>query len=137
MLGSKRSGDTTSCGKRRGKNHPESLMSKCAPLVTTLFLYYVFMFQVLSFCKKDHLGCALISACLIHKFRVIFLGGRKKTQTKYFIVSIINAEKSIQTKLGFSKLYIHKYFFYCNIQLFFHIKPSMILFITSSFSLEL
>ena len=71
-------------------------------------------------------GCILRSACLIGKFRVISLG-RKKPQTRYFIVSVINANKLIQTKLCFSKLYIHKYhFFYYNIQLFFHIKPSMI-----------
>lgn len=31
--------------------------------------------------------------------------------------------------------YINIFFFYYNIQLFFHIKPSVILFITSSFSL--
>lgn len=69
------------------------------------------MFQFHSFCKNDHLGYILIRVCLIGKFRVICLRGRKKAQTKYFIVSIINAKKSIQTKLGFSKLYIHKYLF--------------------------
>lgn len=37
---------------------------------------------------------------------------------------------------GFSKLYIHKYlFFTITFNFFFHIKPSMFLFITSSFSL--
>ena len=66
--------------------------------------------------------------CLLNReIQSHFFRKEKKAQTKYFIVSVINANKLIQTKLGFSKLYIHKYhFFYYNIQLFFHIKPSMI-----------
>ena len=59
--------------------------------------------------------------CLLNReIQSHFFQKEKKAQTKYFIVSVINANKLIQTKLGFSKLYIHKYhFFYYNIQLFF------------------
>lgn len=46
-------------------------------------------------------------------------------------------QRNQQTKLGFSKLYIHKYLFYTITFNFLHIKLFIILFITSRFSLYL
>lgn len=109
------------------RNHPESSMSNIHYLYSSFSFNIYLCFSFIYSTKNDHLGCVLISACLIGKFRIISLG-RKKAQTKYFIISIINAKKWIQTKCGFSKLYIHKYhFFTITFDFFFHIKPPMIL----------
>lgn len=90
--------DLISCGKGKGKEIIQSpLCLNVRYLRSSFFLSYILTFQLLLFSTKDHLGCAMLSACLVCKFRAISPGGEEKKSTDKIFYSIYNKCKEINT----------------------------------------